>query len=78
VVEVIEDLLAVGEGLDIAEREVEPDEAGPIGAIHREGLVVGVVRAGEMIRFDDERCREVRPGDRIVELRNVGMPEQPA
>jgi voltage-gated potassium channel len=69
--DVIEDLLSVGEGLDIAEREIREEEAGPLRSVEREGPVVGVIRGGELLRFDDERAQQVRAGDRLVELRSV-------
>ena len=33
------------------------------------GMLLAVVRDGELIRFDDERARDLRVGDRVVELR---------
>jgi voltage-gated potassium channel len=66
--EVLEDLLTVGEGLDIAEREIAREEAGPVPAALREGVVLGVVRGGELLRFGDPRAAELQPGDRLIEL----------
>ena len=71
VTELLEDLLTVGEGLDIVEREVGPEEAGAVPAMPDHGMLLAVVRDGELIRFDDERARNLRPGDRVVELRGV-------
>ena len=68
VTEVLEDLLSVGEGLDIAERVVTEDEGGPIEALKPKGLVVGVIRNDELMRFDDPRAAHVQPGDRMVYL----------
>jgi voltage-gated potassium channel len=68
VTEVLEDLLAVGEGLDIAERAVAEGEVGPLAEVHPDGLVVGVIRDGELMRFNDERAAEVQAGDRVVYL----------
>ena len=68
VVEVLEDLLTVGHGLEIDEREVSADEVGPLRALNVEGPVLAVVRNGETLRFDDERVAELRAGDRIVQL----------
>jgi voltage-gated potassium channel len=68
VTDVLEDLLTVGEGLDIAEREVAPEEAGPVPAALREGVVLAVVRNGELLRFGDPRAAELRAGDRLIEL----------
>jgi voltage-gated potassium channel len=69
VTEVLEDLLSVGEGLDIAHRPVEESEMGPLSALKIEGgIVVGVIRDDELIRFDDPRANELRPGDQVVYL----------
>jgi voltage-gated potassium channel len=68
VTEVLEDLLSVGEGLDIAEHVVSDDEAGPIWALKPDGLVVGVIRSGELMRFDDARAAELHARDRVVFL----------
>ena len=68
VIEVMEDLLTVGEGLDITERQVAEDEAGPIPPRAHEAIVLAIVRDGEVIRFDDERAAELRSGDRVLEL----------
>jgi voltage-gated potassium channel len=68
VTEVLEDLLSVGEGLDIAEHVVAEDEAGPIAALKPDGLVVGVMRDGELMRFDDRRVAELQARDRVVYL----------
>lgn len=66
VVEVLEDLLAVGAGLDIVERSPRPEEleAGPESAPGE--LVIAVSRDGEMIRFDDPRAARLQAGDRVV------------
>jgi len=68
VTEVMEDLLTVGEGLDIAEREIGPDEAGPAAGRDATPVVLAIVRDGEVIRFDDARAGELRLGDRVLEL----------
>ena len=65
-VEVLEDLLTVGEGLDIVERDVGPDDAGPrINAVG-DDLLVGVVRHGKLLRFDDPATETLEAGDRIL------------
>ena len=71
VTEVLEDLLTVGEGLDIVEHEVGPDDLGTVTPVPDHGIVLAVVRDGELIRFDDERASELRAGDRVVELRGA-------
>ena len=68
-VELLEDLLSVGTGLDIIERDVEA--AGPLTQIEPHRPVVAVIRGGELIRFDDERAAQVGPGDRLVCLCNA-------
>ena len=69
VTEVLEDLLTVGGGLDIVEHQVGADEAGAVGGLTDHGMLLAVVRDGELIRFDDERAQSLREGDRVVELR---------
>jgi voltage-gated potassium channel len=68
VTEVLEDLLSVGEGLDIAQRPVAEGEVGPLTALKAQGLVVGVIRDGELMRFDDPRAAHLQPSDRVVYL----------
>lgn len=65
-VQVLEDLMAVGRGLEIVEREIRVVEAGPIEALAWREPVVAVVRDGEMFRFDDTRASELLPGDRVI------------
>ena len=67
VVQVLEDLLSVGEGLDLTEREVTGEEVGrSLGALPATAPVVAVARGDEVLRFDDARVGELRPGDRLV------------
>lgn len=68
VVDVIDDLLTVGEGLDLAERDVTDAEIGPLEDLHRRDPVLAVVRDGEVLRFDDERAALLQRGDRLVYL----------
>jgi voltage-gated potassium channel len=68
VAEVIEDLLSVGAGLDIAERPVEESEVGPLAELRPRNPVVAVSRDGRLLRFDDPEAAELRPGDRLVEI----------
>jgi voltage-gated potassium channel len=66
VVEVLEDLMSVGTGLDILEREVRgEDVGGPPGAA-ADAPVIAVVRQGEILRFDDPRAAVLEKGDRLV------------
>jgi voltage-gated potassium channel len=66
VVEVLEDLLAVGEGLDIVERSPRPEEleAGPESGPGE--LVIAVGRDGKTVRFDDPGVAPLRAGDKVI------------
>lgn len=67
VVEVLEDLLSVGTGLDVVERGVEPEQVGrPLSAVPAEAPIIGVIRDDTLLRFDDQRLRELRATDRLV------------
>jgi voltage-gated potassium channel len=65
-VQVLEDLLSAGEGLDIIERPVPEDAVGRSPDAGPGRLVMAVVRDGEVLRFDDERAQTTRTGDRLV------------
>jgi len=67
VIEVLEDLIGVGQGLDIVEREVPAEMVGrPLHEVEGDAPVLALVRDGEVLRFDDERAARVRAGDRVV------------
>lgn len=68
IVKVIEDMLTVGTGLDIVDREVTEgsETAAPLPT--QQAIALAVVRDGEVIDFHDERCRKLQPGDRVIEL----------
>jgi len=70
VTEVLEDLISVGQGLDIAEYPVSDDEAGPIDALAITGPVVAVIRGENLMRFDDSQAKTVKSGDRVIFLRS--------
>lgn len=70
VVEVLEDLLTVGEGLDIVQDRIEADEAGPLDELRGHGPVIAIIRGKELLRFDDERAATLEAGDRVVSLRS--------
>ena len=71
VVEVVEDLLSPEEGYAIAEREVEPSEAGGSPA-HTRDLVLGVVREGKLYRVGDAEVEAIEVGDRLLYVRQGG------
>ena len=67
IVEVLEDLLSVGTGLDITEQIVAPEEDGrSLQEFHREAPVIAIERGDEVLRFDDAAAATVRTGDRLV------------
>jgi voltage-gated potassium channel len=68
ITEVMEDLMTIGEGLDLKERTIGPDEAGPAPFGPDEAIMLAVIRDGQVIRFGDPRARELQVGDRLVEL----------
>jgi len=72
VVEVLEDLLSVGEGLDLLQRPVRDEDLGPIEEVHSRDPVLAVVRDGELLRFDHERAATLCRGDQLVYLRSYG------
>ncbi len=74
VVEVLEDLMSVGQGLDITERAVTEEEAGPSDRLATDGPVIAVERNGELLRFDDPRAATVMAGDRIIYLAGATAP----
>jgi voltage-gated potassium channel len=64
-VEVVEDLIAYGRGLDLLEREVRADEVG--SAPQATGApVLAVVRAGRTLSYDDPEAAALQAGDRII------------
>jgi voltage-gated potassium channel len=68
IAEVLEDLLSVGAGLDIVQRPVGEAELGPREELRSPNPVVAITRDGELLRFDDPRASELRPGDALVEV----------
>jgi voltage-gated potassium channel len=64
-VDVLEDLLATGSGLDIVEREVRDDE---VGRTIRElpDPVITVVRGAKRLRYDDPGIGALAAADRVV------------
>ena len=65
-VQVLEDVLSSGEGIDIVERDVAPEDVGKPASGGPGRLVVAVVRNGDVLRFDDDRAQVIQAGDRIV------------
>ena len=70
VVEVMADLLTPEEGFAIAEREVDDTEVGA-PARHLPGIVLGVVRNGQLLRIDSPRADALEANDRLLYFRGV-------
>jgi voltage-gated potassium channel len=64
-VDVVEDLLAIGTGLDLVERDVRPDE---VGASARSVAtpVLAVVRGSRHLPYDDPAVASLQAGDRLI------------
>ncbi len=69
--EVIEDLLEPIAGLQIAEREIKPEDVGlsPARLTARGEIVLTVIRNGVSHRFDSGGVKVFQPGDRIVVIK---------
>jgi len=62
---VVEDLIAYGRGLDLVEREIDPEEVGT--APQETGApVIAVVRGGKTLAYDDPQAAQLRAGDRLI------------
>jgi len=66
VVDVLEDLLGFGEGLDIIEREVGDGASLRLADHMADAPVLAVVRDGSLLRFDEPRAQSLEVGDRLV------------
>ncbi len=67
--EVMEDLLTAGEGLEVAERAVQPDEVGR-GPQTCGDQVIAVVRNGVVHRFFDPTVTQLARGDKLIVVRS--------
>ncbi len=68
--QVLEDLLTYGEGLEVAEREVQPSETGkPPQSCGDQ--VIAVVRNNHVHRFFDPTVSQLERGDRLVVVRSA-------
>ncbi len=67
----IEDLLEPGEGLEIVERDITSAELGvaPESLQKASTIVLAVVRAGVVHRFDERKVTLLQAGDRVVVIR---------
>ncbi len=68
-VQVVEELLERGTGLDLVERTVDDSSAGPLHAHRRDGeLVVAVFRNDDLVARNPTGEFELQPGDEIVSV----------
>jgi voltage-gated potassium channel len=66
-VSVLDDLLSVGRGIELVEREVGAGERDLEDGRYEQ--VILVIRGGESMLWNDPRCADgLRPGDRLVEI----------
>ncbi|CAM3818352.1 potassium channel family protein [Smaragdicoccus niigatensis] len=70
VVEMIEDLLTPEAGFAVAEREVEREEVGG-SPRHLRDIVLGVVRAGQLVRVGEAEVDALEAGDKLLYIRRV-------
>ncbi len=68
-VQIVEELLEVGNGLDLVERTVDASSSGPLHQNRRAGeLVVAVFRGDELIARNPTGDFELRAGDEVVSV----------
>jgi voltage-gated potassium channel len=68
VVNVVEDLVTGGQGLDLHQRTVKSGEVG-LGARQLTDIVLSVTRGGRTLRFDDPLIGTLQPEDELVVVR---------
>ncbi|MFC4375185.1 potassium channel family protein [Nocardia halotolerans] len=71
VVEMMEDLLTPEAGFAVAERTVETSEVGG-SPRHLSDIVLGVVRAGQLVRVGEPQVDALEAGDKLLYIRNGG------
>lgn len=69
IVDVVEDLLSFGAGIDLVERDVRPDETGHTPR-DLEPAVLAVVRGGRRYPFDAPEVASLAAGDRVVQVQS--------
>jgi voltage-gated potassium channel len=65
---VLEDLISTGEGLEVAERDVQPREVGQVPR-KLDDLVIAVVRDGQVLAYHSPGVGHLVRGDRVVVVR---------
>lgn len=68
--EVLDDMLSPGEGLEVAQREVHPDEIGRSPKWTAD-QVLGVYRGGHLYRFFEDEVKTLQDGDKLVVVRGA-------
>jgi voltage-gated potassium channel len=71
---VLDDLMTIGNGLDVVDRPVTAAEVGGTPAACGD-LVVAVVRGNRRLLFSDPEASPLRPADRVIAIRRAS--EQP-
>ncbi len=69
---VIDDLLTVGQGIELVEHELGPGDGTSLDDRHEQ--VILVIRGGESLLWNDPRAEPLRPGDRLVEITTAPAP----
>jgi voltage-gated potassium channel len=69
VVNVVEDLVTGGQGLDLHQRTVTAGEVG-LGPRQLRDVVLSVTRGGRTLRFDDPLIGTLQPEDELVVVRS--------
>jgi voltage-gated potassium channel len=75
-VDVVEDLLSFGNGLDLVARAVRPEEVGHAPA-ELAPAVLAVARGGHRYAFDDPAVQPLRAGDRVVQVQSSQAGDAP-
>lgn len=75
---VMDDLLSSGEGLEVAERQINVDEVG-LSPRQIEGeRVISVIRNDTLRRYFDSTVEKLQAGDRVVVVRRANTPNHAA
>lgn len=74
--DMVEDLLSSGQGLEVAQRLVEPDEVGKSPSDITSERVLGVIRNQSMRRFYDSTVSSLEVGDELLVVRKTRV-QQP-
>jgi voltage-gated potassium channel len=75
-VDVLEDLLVPGKGLDVETRDVTPEEIGGPPVAPEGRMVMAVCRSGEVLIAADPRAQTVQAGDQLLILQPAPVKAQ--